>query len=356
MSKYFGGKYSRKLGKKLGKSLGKQLVKGLKSDFSKDLGKQIGKGVSNKLSELQSWKSDTKTRPETKPKSSQKTNIDKRKTRRVETARPNIKLSAGWGSTLLYIVPIPLIFRAFFNEPLGLALNLLAFGVLMLAAKLTRDGIRAHKAYAARRVARRPAIPRKVFGSFLTGSGLFIAGFADGGELLNPLILGGVGFALHSFAFGLDPFRSKGMEGVDTFQNQRVARVVDEAEKHLEAMSTAMTRIRDREIQQCLAHFLDVVRHMLRTVEEDPRDLNPARKYLGVYLLGARDATLKFVDLYSQTRDQKVREDYVGLLADLEFNFAAKTEKLLLDDRSDLDVEIEVLRERLQRDSVHLGK
>lgn len=353
MSKYFGGKYSRKLGKKLSKGLGKKLVKGLKSDFSKDLGKQIGKGVSKKLSDLQSWKADTKP---SKKKARQEPRVEARESRRVEAVKPNAKLSAGWSSTLLYIAPVPLIFRAFFNEPLGLALNLLAFGVLMLAAKLTRDGIRAHKAYDARRVARRPAIPRKVFGSALIGFGLFIAGYADGGTLINPLILAAVGLFLHSFAFGFDPMRSKGMEGMDSFQNQRVARVVDEAEKHLGAMSNAISRVRDREVAGRLSHFQDVVRRMLRTVEEDPRDLTPARKYLGVYLLGARDATLKFVDLYNQTHDKKAREDYLGLLTDLEFNFAAKTEKLLLDDRSDLDVEIEVLRDRLQRDGISSGK
>ena len=98
------------------------------------------------------------------------------------------------------------------------------------------------------------------------------------------------------------------------------------------------------------------VRDMMRTVEEDPRDITAARKYLSVYLQGARDATVKFVDLYGRTRDKQVRADYVTLLDDLETNFAAKTEKLLQDDRSDLDIEIEVLRERLQRDGIHLGQ
>jgi 5-bromo-4-chloroindolyl phosphate hydrolysis protein len=92
---------------------------------------------------------------------------------------------------------------------------------------------------------------------------------------------------------------------------------------------------------------------MFRTVEEDPRDLTGARKYLGVYLLGAKDATVKFADLYSRTRDEKARADYEALLDDLEKSFAARTQKMLLDDRSDLDVEIEVLRERLEREGVH---
>ena len=49
----------------------------------------------------------------------------------------------------------------------------------------------------------------------------------------------------------------------------------------------------------------------------------------------------------------QARADYEALLTDLEQNFAARTQKLLLDDRSDLTVEIEVLRERLDREGVH---
>ena len=94
---------------------------------------------------------------------------------------------------------------------------------------------------------------------------------------------------------------------------------------------------------------------MIRTVEEDPRDLTGARKFLGVYLLGARDATTKFVELYSRQKGADTRDSYDALLSDLEMNFAAKTEKMLLDDRSDMDVEIKVLRDRLQREGVSLN-
>jgi hypothetical protein len=42
------------------------------------------------------------------------------------------------------------------------------------------------------------------------------------------------------------------------------------------------------------------------------------------------------------------------LLTDLEETFGKKTEKLLLDNNADLSVEIDVLRERLQREGVRL--
>mgnify|MGYP002385889809 CR=1 FL=1 len=89
-----------------------------------------------------------------------------------------------------------------------------------------------------------------------------------------------------------------------------------------------------------------------RDRERLPRDLGKARAFLSVYLLGLRDATVKFADLYSRTRDPATLESYESLLADLETSFAKQRTHLLEDNRSDLDVEIEVLRERLQQDGL----
>lgn len=254
---------------------------------------------------------------------------------------------------MLFFAPAPLAIKAFQAEPVLMATYLASFGTLILAAWLTREGLIAEEAYEARKIARRPAVPRKIFGSVLTGAGLAIAGLAGHGPL-DAVIFAGVGMLLHFFAFGPDPLRDKGMEGVDTFQQDRVARAVDEAEAHLKAMSDAIHRAGDRQLEARVAQFQSVARDMFRTVEEDPRDLTAARKYLGVYLLGARDATAKFADLYARSRNPQVRADYEALLTDLEQNFAARTQSMLLDDKTDLDVEIEVLRERLQRDGVRV--
>mgnify|MGYP003381845961 FL=1 len=64
--------------------------------------------------------------------------------------------------------------------------------------------------------------------------------------------------------------------------------------------------------------------------------------------MGARDATVKFADAYGTTRDPKIRADYEDLLTDLETHFAERTQALLSDTHTDLNVEIQVLRERLQ--------
>lgn len=261
---------------------------------------------------------------------------------------------AGGRVNVLFLAPLPLAWRAFMSGPTGLLLNLVALGALLLAAWLTREGLLAEEAYEARKVARRPALPRKIVASLLTGIGLGVAGYAATGGIAAPLIYAVLGTVLHSFAFGIDPLKDKGMDGVDLFQTDRVARAVDEAEKHLQAMTDAIKRAGDRGIETRLSQFQATARQLFRTVEEDPRDLTAARRYLSVYLLGARDATQRFADIYSRNRDAAAKADYEALLDDLEKNFAARTEKLLLDDKSDLTIEIDVLRERLQREGVRL--
>ena len=52
--------------------------------------------------------------------------------------------------------------------------------------------------------------------------------------------------------------------------------------------------------------------------------------------------------LKSALADAQARADYLALLDDLETTFADRSRRLLSDNRSDLDVEISVLRDRLK--------
>ena len=68
-----------------------------------------------------------------------------------------------------------------------------------------------------------------------------------------------------------------------------------------------------------------------------------------MYLKSAHEATSKFGSIYNRTRDEKVRDDYAALLEDPHQSFTAINQKLLLEDQSELNLEIDVLRDRLQR-------
>jgi hypothetical protein len=254
----------------------------------------------------------------------------------------------GAKSNLLFALALPFAVKAFTGGPSNLFLNIGAAALMLGSAWLTREGLKAEDAYAARTVARRPAFPRKLAGSVLCGMALLVATTI---LTLNPLYLvlfGVLGALLHLAAFGADPMADKGLEGVDTFQTDRVARAVDEAEAYLAGMKDAILRAKDPTLEARVDRFAAVARNLFRQVEGDPGDLTAARKYLSVYLMGARDATSKFADVWARSRSAQARADYEALLTDLETSFAATTTSLLGNSHSDLDVEIKVLRDRLK--------
>ncbi|MDS9467170.1 5-bromo-4-chloroindolyl phosphate hydrolysis family protein [Paracoccus sp. MBLB3053] len=251
------------------------------------------------------------------------------------------------------IMAAPFLISAFWQGPAGLVMHLLAFGGIAAGMFLTREGLQAEAAYDARRVARRPAIPRKLFGGILTGLGLAIGAYAPGAEL-GAGIIGVAGAVLHWLSFGTDPMRDKGMEGIDSFQQDRAHRIISEGEEHLAAMHDAILRTGDRRLEARVAMFAATARQLFDRIEQDPGDIAATRRYLGVYLQGARDATIKFSDLYAQSHDDRARQDYETLLNDLEASFAAQTRKLIQGGRTDLDIEIGVLRDRLAREGVRM--
>ena len=265
-------------------------------------------------------------------------------------AQPVATSDSGVGlkANLLFALPIPFLIRAFRGDPSALFVCLGSAGLLLLAAWLTREGIKAQMAFDARRVARRPAFPRKLVGAGLTGAALLLGTIESHLNPLYPFAFGMLGAFLHIGAFGPDPMKSKGLEGVDSFQTNRVAKAVDEGEGYLAAMKDAILRANDAALEARVDRFTGIARGLFRSIEGNPGDLSAARQYFSIYLMGARDATVKFADLYAHNKSDTARADYEALLTDLETNFAARTKALASDSHTDLDVEIQVLRDRLK--------
>lgn len=257
----------------------------------------------------------------------------------------------------MFALPLPLLFAGLGAISRGNALEMLAelggFVGLMGSAWLLNEGLRAEEAYDARAVARPPAIPRKLFGAALTGLSVAMIGAISLGQApLGAVIFGAVAGLAQIVAFGLDPMRKKGLEGVDQMATERIARAIDQAEGLVRDTTAAAARIGDQRVAGRVERICDQAREMFRVVERDPRDLARARAFLSVYLLGLRDATVKFADIYGRTRDPVVLGQYESLLGDLESSFTKQRTHLLEDNRGDLEVEIEVLRERLQQDGL----
>jgi hypothetical protein len=257
----------------------------------------------------------------------------------------------------MYLLPLPLLFAGIGAIRRGAAGEMLAeiggFAGLMLAAWLLNEGLRAEAAFEARKVAKPPALPRKLVAAVLTGVAVFGVGFASLSQgVLGSAAFGVVAALAQLAAFGLDPMRAKGIEGADAFATERVAKAIDAAEALVRETTAAAARLGDRRMEGRIDRICDQAREVFRVIENDPRDLARARVFLNVYLRGLRDATVKLADLKGRGGDRAAEAKFEALLGDLESSFATQRTHLLEDNRSDLDVEIEVLRERLQQDGL----
>lgn len=261
---------------------------------------------------------------------------------------------------LMFLWPTPLLFGALSalgaGRPFRMALFLLAYASLMLGAWLLREGQRAEAAYEARTLSRPPAFPRKIAAAAFAGAGVGMAGWlAGGGEAagLAGRVAGGIGFGglaagAHLLAFGLDPLRSKGSgHSLAAAEFNRVADALDRAGTRLAEIERLAHEMRDAEIDRRVQKLNAAARDMIGMVEKNPRDMDRARRYLNVYLTGAEEATRKFAENRQRLSDPDLRAEYLALLVDLEASFGRGREALMLNDRTELEVEIEVLRDRL---------
>ena len=159
----------------------------------------------------------------------------------IEYRGPSVD-PAGAKSNVMFIPAIVVAANSLGGGAIHMAMGLGAATLWTLGAWLLRDGLRAEAAFHDRRVARRPAIPRKLFAAVLAGVGVALAAYRNDQNMIASLILAIITVALHLTCFGLDPMKDKGMEGVDTHQQDRTDltieidvlrdRLAREAQKH----------------------------------------------------------------------------------------------------------------------------
>ena len=140
------------------------------------------------------------------------------------------------------------------------------------------------------------------------------------------------------------------MEGVDS---AAVTAALKQAYGRLRGIETAARDIRVPEFGERLARIIDIGRGILQEIERDPRDASRARKFMNIYLDSAERVTTEYARTHRQLRSQPLEQNFRQLLVDMESTFDQQRTKLLENDLTSLDVEIEVLNARLKREGVN---
>ena len=141
---------------------------------------------------------------------------------KVERPRKQIRLRpAGGRANVLFTPAIVLVATTFSDGAVALTLGLAGAAMFVLSAWMLREGLAAEAEYHDRKVARRPAVPRKILACVAVGLGAALAVLAhlnNVTDIFAAVLFGLCASALQLVAFGVDPLSSKGMEGIDTFQ------------------------------------------------------------------------------------------------------------------------------------------
>jgi len=270
-------------------------------------------------------------------------------TRRAETGRTR--------SWLIILLTLPLVLAGVIEmldgNAFGAIRNIGLFALFCFAATTIRSGLAAEAEFKAREFASAPAFPRKIIGSGLIGLGLLLTCWTGWGiGLFQSIGFGIMGTAASIFAFGLDPLKGKGYTTSTGVTPAMVVEAIAEAEEKIEGIELAGSEIRDRPLRDRINRVTKRSRDILARIEQDPSDLRRSKKFLVVYLDGALEATRKYARTQNDLgSDQSMYIKFRSLLDDMEREFDHQHEKLLTNDRIDLDVEIDVLADRLKAES-----
>ena len=281
--------------------------------------------------------------------------------RKLETMAERYRLPSGqFPSTkgfLMFLLPLPVLIAAVVSLARGslggLIGNTAGYGLFLAGALLLRRGLLSEADYDRRQVAKAPGPLKTLGGGFIalaTGVTAWL------GAHYSPLMA--VAFGLAALlgcylSYGVDPYAAKRFtdrDGVDT--TDRVLEALTQAERSIAAIEQATRNIRNAELNSRLRRIVAMARQILKLLEEDPRDLRRARKFLNVYLDGATQVTEGYAKTHGRVAAPELEDNFRRVLATIEEVFAEQQQKLLESDVSDLDVQIEVLTTQLKREGV----
>lgn len=264
-------------------------------------------------------------------------------------------IGGGW---LLFMLPLPLIPTLFITMLKGSFLQatatLAAIALFAGGALFTRRGLALELEYQWRKVASAPRLPLKILGSLLTSAGVWTAAYflARQGLFFSTFtsLVAWAGFYL---TYGLDPMTDKGVNTTGTaYTTEEVLSAIREAEQKIAGIRRAAGDLRNLELRGRLRRIGDSAEKIVALIEENPQDLRRARKFLNVYLDGARKVAEGYAQTHMKTQSEELDSNFRNVLITIEDVFGEQYTRLLDNELLDLDVQIEVLSTRLKKEGV----
>lgn len=235
-----------------------------------------------------------------------------------------------------------------------------AMALLFYAGRKVDDGLLAEQEGAAQARFAGAALPPRLTGALATGLAAFLVSV---GATLDGAFMSVVFAALAFFgcalAYGTEAYafdRGKLLAEAAKRAGVRPRDVVDalaEARRKVGEIEAAAARLHSRDLKAHLDRIVSKAREVLALVEQNPRDLSRARRFLVTYLDGTRDVVAKYASQQRDLAETALADNFRRVLTTVEQVFAEQEKVLRSDDKLDLEVKIEVLETQMRREGVH---
>ena len=263
----------------------------------------------------------------------------------------------GLKGALLYVLPSPLALTAVIELAKGqwdVALaSAGAFLAIVFGGRLNREAIREAILAPSTRYTLPPRVPLKWQAAALVSGGTSLAASAVVEHGLMASALFGL-LALGGFhlAYGLAPARRQVQVNPAVAADTRLSQALARAERRILTIEAAAETIGNAELAERLMRIAGQARAVLDMIAQRPGELFRARKFLSVYLEGAQRVASRYVKTHRIARSQVLEQNFRNVLDDIETVFERQQVLLAEHDVEDLDIQIEVLRKRLQTEGM----
>lgn len=266
----------------------------------------------------------------------------------LNTVRTGIK------GTLLFLMPLPVLVAAIIHLVKGHIFSSITAGALfsgfMVAAIVARHGFKLENRFKTKKLAKAPSTPFKSVAAIILAITTGLTAFLlSDYKLFASILIGFVTLIGFYLAYGIDPRRDKignvslGVSADELFE------ALDAANIKIDTIENARKSIRNNEFDQHLKRIIEKARGILALIEDDPKDLGSARKFLKVYLDGTARVAESYAKTHGRSATTKVLDtNFQEVLDSIESTFDEQHKKLLKNDQFDLDVKIEVLKTQLK--------
>ena len=263
--------------------------------------------------------------------------------------KPSFNYTKG---TLLYIFIVPLflsvVLALFKTNITAFILNGIAFFLFILVLNIAKKGFEEENQYHKSTFTKAPKVPYKTIAGYLLGGAtLYTAYIAGGQPFMKSAFLAVIATVGYYLFYGFDPKKDK-LENLGDVSAEFVLETIQEAKTKLSDIHSHMKEIKDTLLYDKLSVAASKAENILQTIQEDPKDVRVARKFLIVYIDGIAKVTDAYTELEEENIDPKTKEKLHALMDDVEVRFDKELTRLKNNNAFDLDVHIDVLKEQIK--------